>query len=682
MFTEGKVFMLNDQRYRLIKVRGTDLVLIGIDVDRYSFFRCSVEIFLSIPGVEEVEDPYEPADFMVGDGELDLLNRKQAAIRQIILGLDQNIDYLQGKRTCPGVKEYMESFGRSKKAAHRDIRRYLQSGMDMYSLRDGRSSRVIPGESMFSGRHKGGHRFADGRVRAWIDPEKEEKYFKEGFNMIDKERSLANIVDTLNRKYYSDVILDEDGELVDIVPAPENECLSEKRFRRYCAERMNGVSLTAYRKGARERYNNDRIRFGTAQTGCTHPGAVVEIDACELDIIIVGQDRRQDLGRPVVYFAVDVYSCKIVGWYVGFENNSFLGATSLFANMLFTGERILPDSIRVDHGAEWVSKAMERIGKELGMDVSIVPPAMGSYKGLVENSFHVYQRNLRALGRKYGAIYKEYESRHYKMASTMLADIRADVENFVQTFNKKLRRNYELSEHMVLCGVNAVPEELWRYGLENAGIPRHVTPAMEMKALFSLCEPMPAGKGHSLSRCGITIKKLCYISDDPRVTELIMRDHFDTGPADYEVRRDPRTVDHIWVRIEKEVIRVPLGAGHDNLQSYKGLTWHEYEMLYDDMKRKEKEYTETERRLRYRQQELTERMLKKAKERQQELGLETKNRTDGIRDARMAAQQDERRANPLGGAYTEALPETGTQSLPWLPDESSDEGLALEDMYD
>ena len=62
-----------------------------------------------------------------------------------------------------------------------------------------------------------------------------------------------------------------------------------------------------------------------------------------------------------------------------------------------------------------------------------------------------------------------------------------------------------------------------------------------------------------------------------------MRDHFDTGPADYEVRRDPRTVDHIWVRIEKEVIRVPLGAGHDNLQSYKGLTWHEYEMLYDDM---------------------------------------------------------------------------------------------------
>ena len=350
--------------------------------------------------------------------------------------------------------------------------------------------------------------------------------------------------------------------------------------------------------------------------------------------------------------------------------------------MFFTGERILPDAIRVDHGAEWVSKSIERIGSELGISVSIVPPAMGSYKGLVENSFHVYQRNLRALGKKYGAIYKEYASRHYKMASAMLSDIRDDVETFVETFNKKLRKNYELSDHMVVCGVRAVPDELWDYGIEYMGIPRRVTPAMEMKALFSLCEPMPAGKGHSLSKSGFTIKKLCYISDDPLITELIMRDHFDTGPADYEVRRDPRTVDHIWVRIGKEVIRVPLGAGHDNLQSYKGLTWHEYEMLYADMKRKEREYTETDRRLRYKQQELTERMFKKSKKRQLELGPGTGNRTDGIRDARMAAQQDERWANPLGGAYTEPSPETGMEDLPWLSDESSNEGLALEDMYD
>ena len=47
MFTEGKVFMLNDQRYRLIKVRGTDLVLIGIDVE------ASVQLTKSLENLEE-----------------------------------------------------------------------------------------------------------------------------------------------------------------------------------------------------------------------------------------------------------------------------------------------------------------------------------------------------------------------------------------------------------------------------------------------------------------------------------------------------------------------------------------------------------------------------------------------------------------------------------------------------
>ena len=685
MFNIGSVVLINGIKYRILQAQGTELLLIGLEMDKYSFFRIDAKALKAIPGIQEVEDPYTP-NTTIEDDELAMITEKQEAIREIITGLGSNIDFLQGNRTCTGVKEYMEKFKITKRIVHRDIRRYLQSGQDMYSLRDRRKARATKNEGIFSGNHKGGHAFCNGSIRIPIDPKQEEKYFEEGFRMIDTGKSLSYIVDTLNRKYFSEVILDEEGNFINILPAPINECLSEKRFRRYCFEKMKGISLSKYRKGVRKRMNDDRIKYGTAQSGCTHPGAILEVDACELDIIIVGKDRRQDLGRPVVYFSIDVFSCMIVGWYVGFENNSFLGATSLFANMFFSGERILPDAIRVDHGSEWVSKAIERIGKELGIRVQIVAPAAGSFKGLVENSFHVYQKNLRNAGREYGAIYKEYESKHYDKASAMVSEIRQDIESFVSSFNRTLRKNYELSKHMVECGIRAVPEELWRYGIQYMAAPRQVVDAIATNVLFSLCEPV-AAKKMSLSRNGITIKGLCYISEDPRMIMLIRHEYYDTEPVDYEVRRDPRTVDYIWVRTDGETFQVPLGELHDNLQSYKGLTWHEYEMIYNDMKANRNEYLPENRRQRLLRQETTERILKKGK--REQAAISVKNNKTGIRDARMEAQQDERRASVLGAGIAGMLTEPEQPAaLPGPSDTAGDtfyherKRMRLEDMYD
>ena len=649
MLGTGSVIRLNNRPYRIIASEGTDLVMIEMDIDRYHFYRAPLQVLLDMPGIEEISDPYEPQPFMVSDEELELLGRKQEAVRAIIQGLDR-IEDLASKRTCPGVRSYMETFGVSRKIAHKHIRRYLQSGMDMYSLRDGRRTRSRPENDMFSSPYRGGHAFADGSVRVPVDPELEKKYFEEGFKKIDTEKSLSYIVDVLNVKYFSTPVLDEEGNLIDIDVKPENECLSERRFRRYCKERMGAVSLAAYKKGARERVNADRIRFGTAQTGCSGPGSVIEIDACELDIIIVGSDRRQDLGRPVVYFAVDVFSTKIVGYYVGFENNSFYGATSLFDSMFFSRDRILPDAIRVDQGSEWISEGIRRLGKELGINIRIAPPAMGSYKGLVESSFHAYQKRLRAAGREYGAIYKVYESKHYDKACLLLGEVRRDIEAFVDTYNSMSRKTYELSREMIMGGVRPVPEELWKYGIENIAVPRTVTKSMEPKIVFSLCVPVKKGRDCGLSRSGFTVKGLTYICDDPLLTDLISRAHFGTGgrDTDYEVRIDPRTVGHIWVRIGKKVIRVPLGELHDAQGSFKSLTWFEYDLLYNDVKENGRTLKERDRHLRMLLAAKTDTMMKKGRKAQKAVG--GSNSKKEIRAARLAAQQDERRQGVLGSA--------------------------------
>ena len=654
MFKVGTVINISGDPFRIVGSNGNSMLMIQMDIDRYNFFRCDMDTLMEIPGIEEVPDPYEQKAFMVGEEELEELRKKQEAVRMIIDGVKPYIEDIAANKICDGVRSFMDTFGVSKVIVHKYIRRYLQSGMDMYSLRDKRKTRPYPDKSMFNSPYKGGRHFADGRRRVAVDPNLEKKCFEEGFRKIDQERSLSYIIDLLNVKYFSEPVLDEEGNLVDIVVAPENERLSECRFRRYCKERIGAVSLVNYKNGVRELINSHRIKFGTAQTGCTGPGSIVEIDACELDFIIVGKDRRQDLGRPVVYYAVDVYSTKIVGYYVGFENNSFYGATSLFNNMFFGTERILPDSIRTDQGSEWISEGIRRLGKELGIHVKIAPPAMGSYKGLVESSFHTYQKRLRNAGKEYGAIYKVYESRHYEKACLLLDEIKEDIENFIDVYNSTSRKNYELSLDMARKRVRAVPSELWTYGIRYMSIPRTVTEATEGKVIFALCVPMKKNTDYSLSRSGFTVRGLTYISNDPLLTDLINREHFRTGEVDYEIRIDPRTVGHIWARIGKTVIKVPIGEKHDSLQSFKDLTWFEYDLIRSDMKADKKDLKEADKHLRMLLIAKTQLLMKKGKKQQAAVGTR-KNSKKGIREARKAAQQNDRRENILGtSAETDA----------------------------
>ena len=656
----GSVISTNGKLFRIIETRGCDSVLIELGVERYNFEVVPANYLISVMNAKEVEDPVPRGDEIINSGELEELTKKEAAVQKIIRSLPDITD-LASKKTCPEFEEYLREYDVAKSTAHRTIRRYLQSGMDMYSLRDSRKKKKSTERDMFDGKQYGGHLFYDGSSRIPLDPELEKKLFEEGFRMIGRENSLSYIVRVLNRKYFSDVVLDEDGNYMDIVPAPLNACISEKRFRRYCRIRMGTLSLDQYKKDARKRRNDDRIRYGTSDTNCHYPGAVVEIDACELDMIVVGLDRRQDLGRPVVYFVLDAYSRKILAYYIGFENNSFLGATSLF-NALFFEYGILPDRIRVDHGAEWVSNEVRRLCGELGISIEIVSPATGSDKGLVENSFHVYQKRIRSSGKEYGAIYKEYGSKHYDKASMMIDELKQDLDAFVEAFNHMQLKNYGLSMDMALKNVRAVPEELWEYGLSYMSSPRCVTDAMRDRVAFALCVPKTKRTEMTLSKKGFMLSGLIYISSDKRVTDLISRNKNGLEVPSYEVRIDPRTVSYIWLRIGAEYMKVPLSEKRDNLLTFSHLTWFEYGLILKDIKDNQYGYREEDRRIRMGLEEQSERIMKQSKKEQKALG--GKNSRKNIRPARIEAQQDDRRKNLIGGP---AGPEIPAEEQPLLP---------------
>lgn len=656
---EGKTVSFFGKPYRVLTVTADIVVLIEAGIDRYHFETLALEYLVAADQekLHEIEDTFVPEHVSITDKHREVIKEKADCIEDILQEIYPEYDRLQSRHAEVDISEYLTKFECSVPTAHKNIRRYLQSGRDMYSLVDQRAI----------GNTKG--RIYD------ILSEIEKKYFEEAFQNFKNGNmgSVSASYKEMLRKHYSAIELNEDGTVKSVTLVPKEQRPSDKQYRKYVKEQLGNLSVAAFKKGVRERRNADRIRFGTAQTGCRNPGSIVEIDACELDIIILSENnRRNGIGRPIVYFAVDVFSCCIVGYYVGFENNSFLGASSLFANLMFrdnphrredgidiTPGGIIPKLIRVDQGSEWISENIRRLGKECGIGVTIVPPAMGSLKGLVENSFHVYQENLRSEGRGYGIIYQEYASRHYETASLMLKDIKKDIEAFVIWFNQDYREGYTLSKEMIEAGVKAVPCELWHYGMKYSGSPISVTESMKPYLLYAMCNLCEKSMKPSISLQGLKVRGLKYISMDPRFISLIEESHFSHKKPEYEVRYDPRLVDYVWVKIGNDILQVPLASKDEAQMSFAGLTWFEYEMLYQDKLERKAEYEQINLENELLLKERTHNTIKKAKAERQL--LPGKNEKKNIKEIRKLDQQEERRrtalVNVAGLPEQEALPE-------------------------
>ena len=83
----------------------------------------------------------------------------------------------------------------------------------------------------------------------------EERAFDDGFQMIGRfgpNTGLGRIVHYLNIKYLGTVI--ENDGAIDLKLPPPEERLKEGRFRRYCAKRLGGISLWAYKRALWEQH--------------------------------------------------------------------------------------------------------------------------------------------------------------------------------------------------------------------------------------------------------------------------------------------------------------------------------------------------------------------------------------------------------------------------------------------
>ena len=495
---------------------------------------------------------------------------------------------LAGKKPKEKVKEIIKKYNYPKSTFWRTIAIYFQSGLQDYSLVDGKHFGNTSGKIL-------NHKTKAGRPSEYLDitgvilTDEVRSYFEEALKdyKSGRHKTFKSAFDKMNLLHFTKT------EIINGIPTivlmSESERPTFRQFSYYMSKHLTKQEKDLVKTSAMEQKNNKRLIVSDTLFGVKGPGDMVEIDACEADISLVSViDPSKTVGRPIVYFMIDVYSRIILAMSVAFDNNSIMGLTNLFLNLADDKQEyckkygitydnpqiwpsnIIPNNVRVDRGAEFRGKEFERICEELGMNRILVAPGSGSLKGVVEQSFHQLHNKQNVHIEKHGLIEKRHDSHHHQTAMLNIEEYTKMVIGFVLTHNQQCLTTYPLTKDMITQRIKPIPALLWEYGIKNCYVPRPI-PSKE-QYLFNLMTPIKA----KVNRRGICYKELWYLNTEDR---LLAREMFDAGNkrVSFEARIDMRDVGAIYYLRDNKLMVAKLNSLLNGNADYSGLTMKQYE---------------------------------------------------------------------------------------------------------
>jgi putative transposase len=294
----------------------------------------------------------EPFPDEIGDAQWDEAHRRANAIRQ----------FLRRRPDSPKVSEVLDlaaELGVSKATAYRIVR----------AFRDG------------------------GTVLSLVDRKRGRP---EGHSTLDKEREeiIRTTIDafflTPNRPTVSRLVREVGTNCVAANLKPPH--------RRTVVARLVSIDLQKRAKRRGESKIAKSTEAVPGSFGASRPLEVVQIDHTRADIFVVDEETRQPIGRPWLTLAMDVCSRMVTGFYVTMEAPSRLSTSlcllhSVFDKTAWLREREigeawpvagLPDTLHVDNGADFRSRAFKRGCQDAGIAIEWRPPGEPQFGGHIE----------------------------------------------------------------------------------------------------------------------------------------------------------------------------------------------------------------------------------------------------------------------------------------------------------
>jgi len=412
-----------------------------------------------------------------------------------------------------------------------------------------------------------------------------------------KAVTMKSTYEKMLGNFYSVPIHDKNGdEYLQLLPADQIPSITQ--FRYWYKKNQNEKTEIQKRRGEAKFELTGRAITGRSDYQLMGPGAKYQIDATVGDIYLVSQfDRSDIIGRPVMYFVVDSYSRMVTGMYVGLEGPSWAGAMMAIENaasdkvaycasygVTITEDEWpcchIPTSILGDRG-EMESRLADNLVQMLGIRIENAPPYRADLKGIIEQHFRTV--NINALPFLPGKVLPDMGERgghDYRLDAKL--DIRQFTEIIIRCvlyYNNSHSMDYfEKNEQMMQMGVDAIPLELWKFGirycsgclktvpkdtLRLALMPRDKATVTErgirFKGMYYSCEEALKGLWFEKARIkGAYRVKIYYdprdmgaiLAEAPMGTEIIRCEL-----VDWETKYAGKQLDEVWYEQEKEKLR-------------------------------------------------------------------------------------------------------------------------------
>ena len=628
---DGDVIWMDDHPFRILSHKQGDdgkWFLYILDLDA-TCFKVSVhaqdDLLTKVNdgSIRGAETEIEPMPYL-DDGASMILNFRFRIIKNYVDSLYPDYLWLQ-RRGCDKGKlaDTAKTLGISPKRVRQLVFRYLKYGGSLIALIDQRSykSGVSSDKAAVRGRKS-----ASGSSKvmndAILEDHFEEAYrnFRATINQLQyggktvNKPTLQGAYNAMIWKYYTRT--DERGAFILL---PEDQRPSYDRFYRWVRTTKNHSHPTKQLKSSlMDSFNNNRLLTGNSSYNLTRPCQLVEIDAHELPLVSISsiQAGRQVTGKAVLYAAIDALTHCLVGMHIMMQvNNSYEGFLNLMDSMLMADSEIaymngvqakdhavfpgpcVPEQIRVDHGAEYVSHALRENltgGRDsftlrgLPIQINLAPPGTGSMKGLVEGYFSVLDRRIQeALGSKHGFVSHAKKSKHYKKAVLTLEHVRQIAYEVAAYYNTREMTEYPVTPEMAAVLPSRSPLCIWDYYKGLYGLSYSIETDMMRNTVRAGL--LPNNRTFKLSRRQISYRDLLYYdigSDEGLIARAkVLGNRKET----LDVRYDPRSVDRLYRFGEDGSLYVYLLASkRDNMRSFAGWSWYMVDSFCEQEREKKK----------------------------------------------------------------------------------------------
>ena len=297
------------------------------------------------------------------------------------------------------------------------------------------------------------------------------------------------------------------------------------------------------------------------------PLDVIQIDHTKVDVILVDEETREEIGRPFITVAIDMYSRMIYGFYISLNAPSYFSVGQCFLNAVLPKDDFLnqhgikgewpvyglPRKIHMDNGKDFTSISLHSFCSEFGIEDIYRPVARPEFGGAVERVIGTFMKKTHELpGSTFSNIFERGKYKSGKKAAVTVSELEKWYLDFIINMYHKT----------VHSSLGMTPEEKFYQGLLGVGDEKEIpflpiVPADTIKFRMSL---LPKIK-RSVQKNGITIDYITYFSETLR-KYIIPSQYKKLKPElinEVDCRRDPRDISKIYVYDEdiKDYIIVP-----------------------------------------------------------------------------------------------------------------------------